>query len=207
MVMKKEDLEKHLDNILTDGLIKEAEQDNADFEKALREISDEEFNKIVSPQLPTGHVYGGEKFFSYDLSSLKKVGSNARYLRKCKDEKECMLQLQRLREKLLIARMEKESVVSEKKNIASPAIIDGFDVWDVSLKELGDKLTLLERNYESSLARPETSMSEENGWTLAMAYLRLHRKKDAIEVLKTLKKRAGNTPFGIRCARLLEILY
>ena len=45
--MKEKDLDKHLDNLIIDGLIKEAEQDNADFEAAMRNMSDEEFEELI----------------------------------------------------------------------------------------------------------------------------------------------------------------
>ena len=45
--MKEKDLDKHLDNLIIDGLIKEAEQDNADFEAAMRKMNDEEFEKLI----------------------------------------------------------------------------------------------------------------------------------------------------------------
>lgn len=45
--MKEKDFEKCLDNIIIDGLIKEAEQDNADFEIAMREMTDEDFLALI----------------------------------------------------------------------------------------------------------------------------------------------------------------
>ena len=45
--MKEKDLEKMLDSMIVDGLIKEAEQDNADFEYAMSKISEEDFDEIV----------------------------------------------------------------------------------------------------------------------------------------------------------------
>ena len=41
--MKEEDLKKNLDKIIIDGLIKEAEQENADFEAAMKKMSNEDF--------------------------------------------------------------------------------------------------------------------------------------------------------------------
>lgn len=51
-------MDKHLDNLIIDGLIKEAEQDNADFEAAMRNISDDDFESIIAsdrkqPKNPT----------------------------------------------------------------------------------------------------------------------------------------------------------
>ena len=45
--MKEEDLDKYLDSLIIDGLIKESEQDNADFENAMRTMSDEAFYDII----------------------------------------------------------------------------------------------------------------------------------------------------------------
>lgn len=45
--MKEKDLEKCLDNLIIKGIIQEAEQDNAEFEAAMRNISDEEFLALI----------------------------------------------------------------------------------------------------------------------------------------------------------------
>lgn len=49
--MKEKDLEKCLDNLIIEGLIKEAEQDNAEFEAALRNMSDEDFLQLISQDI------------------------------------------------------------------------------------------------------------------------------------------------------------
>ncbi|MDE7419537.1 MAG: hypothetical protein K2N35_04950 [Muribaculaceae bacterium] len=45
--MKEKDLEKCLNNLVIKGLIQEAEQDNAEFEVAMREMSDEDFLALI----------------------------------------------------------------------------------------------------------------------------------------------------------------
>lgn len=45
--MKEKDLEKCLDNLIIKGLIQEAEQDNAEFEAAMRNMSDEDFLALI----------------------------------------------------------------------------------------------------------------------------------------------------------------
>ncbi|MDE7080889.1 MAG: hypothetical protein K2O78_04465 [Muribaculaceae bacterium] len=45
--MKETDLEKSLDNLIIDGLIKEAEQDNADFEAAMKLMSNADFGELI----------------------------------------------------------------------------------------------------------------------------------------------------------------
>lgn len=50
--MKASDLEKHIDNLIIDGLIKEAEQDNADFEAAMKNMSDEDFLALIYDAVP-----------------------------------------------------------------------------------------------------------------------------------------------------------
>ena len=44
--MKEKDLDKNLENIIIDGLIKEAEQENADFAAEMRKMSEEEFESL-----------------------------------------------------------------------------------------------------------------------------------------------------------------
>ncbi|MDE7347173.1 MAG: hypothetical protein K2N48_10610 [Muribaculaceae bacterium] len=45
--MKEKDLKKCLDNLIINGLIQEAEQDNTEFETAMREMSDEDFLALI----------------------------------------------------------------------------------------------------------------------------------------------------------------
>ena len=45
--MKEKDLDKCLDNLIIKGLIQEAEQDNAEFETAMRKMSDEDFLALI----------------------------------------------------------------------------------------------------------------------------------------------------------------
>lgn len=45
--MKEKDLEKCLDNLIINGLIQEAEQDNTEFEVAMRKMSDEDFLALI----------------------------------------------------------------------------------------------------------------------------------------------------------------
>ena len=50
--MKEEDIDRIIDNMITEGLIKEGEQDNADFEAALRNMSDEDFLAMIHEARP-----------------------------------------------------------------------------------------------------------------------------------------------------------
>lgn len=54
--MKASDFEKHIDNLIIDGLIKEAEQDNADFEAAMKNMSDEDFLALIYDAVPDSPV-------------------------------------------------------------------------------------------------------------------------------------------------------
>lgn len=50
--MKEKDIERLIDDMITEGLIKECEQDNADFEAGLRNMSDEDFIAMISDARP-----------------------------------------------------------------------------------------------------------------------------------------------------------
>lgn len=45
--MKEKELKRNLDYLIINGLIKEAEQDDADFEAAMRRMSEEDFNELI----------------------------------------------------------------------------------------------------------------------------------------------------------------
>ena len=65
--MKEKDLDKNLENIIIDGLIKEAEQENADFAAEMRKMSKEEFeagienNEFLEYASYNGKYYGTPK--------------------------------------------------------------------------------------------------------------------------------------------------
>ncbi len=71
--MKEKDLEKHLDNLIIDGLIKESEQDNADFEAAMRNMSDEDFLALIYDGTPehTATSYENKKAAEPAYKELK----------------------------------------------------------------------------------------------------------------------------------------
>lgn len=91
------------------------------------------------------------------------------------------------------------------------APMGSFDVSSASPEQIRAELPAMEQRYQEALntvdkSTPQSEELSEAGWTLAVAYLRLHKKGDAVKVLKELRMREGDTPLGRHCARLLEQL-
>lgn len=73
--MKEKDLEKNLDNLIIDGLIKEAEQDNKDFEIAMRNMSDEDFLGLIYDAVPAEKEPTHEYDDSLRFSSVDEIAN------------------------------------------------------------------------------------------------------------------------------------
>ncbi|MDE5840172.1 MAG: hypothetical protein K2H49_04560 [Muribaculaceae bacterium] len=70
--MKEKDLDTCLDNLIIKGLIQEAEQDNAEFEVAIREMSDEDFLALIYET--TEQIY---ETTEYPNASIMSVGKES----------------------------------------------------------------------------------------------------------------------------------
>lgn len=87
----------------------------------------------------------------------------------------------------------------------------GFDVATASPEEIKRMLPSLEKSYEECILKEEnvTRYSEEfpeAAWNLAVAYLKIHKKKDAVNILELLADQYSTSPLGIHCAQLLKQL-
>ena len=81
-----------------------------------------------------------------------------------------------------------------------------FDVNTATNEQIKAKLTELETNYNQAADDEEM---REAGWILTQAYLKLHKKGDAVKVLKELNEKFGKgrlNEFGNPYQKLLDIL-
>lgn len=231
--MKEEDLKKHLDNILIDGLIKEAEQDNADFEAAMRKISDESFDEIVmEPVEADCECLGGS-----DDDMVNPIIAASEYAAEPSERaairlNRAQLSPQKNASKFKLLRPWISSIASAAAIIlivlipsinsmnnklcdsalyASQAYISpskgGLDLSTASTDDIKAELPDLVARYEASCKDGRyTEDFPDAAWQLAVAYLKLHRKGDAVKVLKTLEAQTSGTPMGEHCKKLLEQL-
>lgn len=216
--MKEKDLEKMLDSMIVDGLIKESEQDNADFKCAMSKISDEDFDEIVG--VPE---YADERACDNMCTGTEEYAPAAASVNQ--QETSAVLQTQK---RFLIkpwiwslsaAAVILVCVLAPAYNIMNNKLCDsaliasssymtstkgGFDVNTATKEQLKAELSTLERNYTKAADDEE---KREAGWNLVQAYLKLHKKGDAVKVLKELNEKfsAGND-FGDPYQELLEIL-
>lgn len=230
--MKEEDLKKHLDNILIDGLIKEAEQDNADFEAAMRHISDEDFEEIVME--PAMSEYEGHGAVAADMdyrsvAAFETLAAEPAY-------ESIFPPVKQKKSKFKIFRPWITAIASSAAVIAIVLIPSinamngklcdsalymsesyitaskgGLDLSTATNEEIKAALPEMEKRYESSISVDGkfTTYSEdfpEAAWDLAVAYLKLHKKSDAVEVLKTLESQTKGTSMGNHCEALLKQL-
>lgn len=258
--MKEKDLEKCLDNLIIKGLIQEAEQDNAELEAALREMSEEDFLSLIyeADEEPIAAAA-----FSMDTASYEKdivvphraarrvLLSDANSAIDEWDEWENTVPLNKSKYAtpgnkgwkiwagaiasiaaiLLIvfipAHMYMNSRICESALLVSEAYMEpsrGRDISSMTKEEVRDILPELEMQYSASLKREEgmqnietpegkekeyyqvISDPQEAGMELVQAYLRLNKKDKAIEVLKQLCDKYGDSEFGEQYKNLLEII-
>ncbi len=246
--MKEEDLEKHLKNIIIDGLIKEAEQDNADFEAAMRNISDEDFEEIIyEPEYEYEQCGAGEDDnnhrLRFELVKGQRVAAEDNLAASAMVEDGFGDSSHRISPTSVSAT--EESPVNVRKNfrpwivsaISAAAVIlvvlipsinymngklcdsalyassayvtasrGSLDVTNMTEEEVKTQLSELEKRYEDGLQANEADELREAGWDLTMAYLKLHKKRDAIRVLNELAKRYKGSEFGTHCAEMLKQL-
>ncbi len=254
--MKEKDLEKCLDNLIIKGLIQEAEQDNAEFEAAMREMSEEDFlaliyeadeesmraamireNKMVlkntismdtAPSLMPH--FAVEEYDEWDAPTpLNKPEATKSRNNNWKIWTAAIASVAAI---LLIvfipASREMDSRICESALLASATYMTpargGDDIVTMPKEEVKALLPELKMQYSESLRREEgiqymetpedkgteyylvTSDPQEAGMELVQAYLRLNKKEKAIEVLKQLSDKYGDSEFGEQCKNLLEIL-
>lgn len=250
--MKEKDLNKCLDNLIIDGLIKEAEQDAIEFAEAMRRTSDAEFEDIVMqdawaeavnddididedcsikhsiscslemtrPQFAHGKAidFMGNEPFSPIVSSAPAPPAPKRS--RLKAFRPWIAAAVAAVAVILIVLVPSinsmngrlcESALYMSADYITAPMGGGFDVSSASPEQIKAELPALEARYQGALntvdkPTPQSEELSEAGWTLAVAYLRLHKKGDAVKVLKELAKREGDSPLGRHCARLLEQL-
>ena len=225
--MKEKDLDKHLDNLIIDGLIKEAEQDNADFEAAMRNMSDEEFEELI---YEPAYAEAEEDRASEMMAAS--VAADMDYLEK------------RRRHQPLVAKKSKWQVLRPwiASAMAAAAVVlivlipsvnamngklcdsalyasnayitssrSASEINGLSDGQLKSKLPELEKRYKECVKVDGkltyyTDDLKEAGWDLTLAYLRLHKKGDALKVLKVLSTQFEGTPFGDHCQKMINQL-
>ena len=225
--MKEKDLDKHLDNLIIDGLIKEAEQENADFEAAMRNMSDEEFEELI---YEPAYAEAEEDRASEMMAAS--VAADRDYLEK------------RRRHQPLVAKKSKWQVFRPwiTSAVAAAAVVlivlipsvntmngklcdsalyasnayitssrSASEINGLSDGQLKSKLPELEKRYKECVKEDGklayyTDDLKEAGWDLTLAYLRLHKKGNALKVLKVLSTQFEGTPFGDHCQKMINQL-
>ena len=191
----KEDNTPDIENAIIDGIIKEAEQDDFEFGVALKSISDEDFNAIIErDHRPKGKSALGRLWRRYRPWCVAAIAAVAAVLIIL------LPSINSMNAKLC----ESALYASAEYTTTSRA---GVDVMNVSLDELKKGLPELENRYYDCI-KGDLIVGDikEPGWDLTVAYLRLHKKGKAINVLKTLSNTYPDTPFGDHCQALLTQL-
>lgn len=233
--MKEKDLDKNLENIIIDGLIKEAEQENADFAAEMRKMSEEEFEDMIyQPVYADSVVYDNEYSMASSEPLYRKVASIAADNEICEPSVIDFKSPTKSRFKLfrpwiaatisaaavilivlipsinsMNAKLCNSALYMSESYITAPK--GGFDISSASIEQIKEELPNLEQQYQNTIEVDGKLVFyrdgfQDAGWTLAIAYLKLHKKSDAVKVLKTLESQTHGTPFGDHCAKMLEQL-
>lgn len=166
--------------LTVNGICREAHQDNLDFGMAMKSLSKEKLKEIV----------GMRNLERIEVSSNGKSVKILRF-------KPWMWQVASIAAVVVIAftvvfNIEKNARYSVDNAIYACAEIstdltrDGSEILDIQSmtdEELTNKLPLLVANYNSVQSSDEIA---DNGFALAMAYLRLHDRENAKEILQKL---------------------
>lgn len=226
--MKEKDLEKNLDNLIIDGLIKEAEQDNADFEAAMRQMSEEEFEELIyepayaeadedrASEMPTASIAAD---MDYNERQWKPSQPSVAKKSKWQVFRPWITSAVAAAAVVLIVLIPSVNAMNGKlcdsALYASTEYItssrSASEINGLSDDQLKAKLPELEKRYKECIKEDGkftyyTDDLQETGWDLTLAYLRLHKKGDAVKVLKVLSEHFGSTPFGNHCKKMLDQL-
>lgn len=228
--MKEKDLEKNLDNLIIDGLIKEAEQDNADFEAAMRQMSDEEFEELIyEPAYPEADEVRVSEMAAASVAADTDMeyDDKRRIVPRPFAAKKSKWQVFRpwitsavaAAAVVLIVLIPSVNAMNGKlcdsALYASTEYItssrSASEINGLSDDQLKAKLSELEKRYKECIKEDGkftyyTDDLKETGWDLTLAYLRLHKKGDAVKVLKVLSAQFNGTSFGDHCQKMLEQL-
>lgn len=234
--MKEKDLDKNLENIIIDGLIKEAEQENADFAAEMRKMSKEEFEDMVyQPVYADSGIDDNEYSISpreplYRKTAASIAADSEIYESPVIDFKSHTKSRFKLFRPWIAAAVSAAAVIlivlipsinSLNAKLCDSALYmseayitapkGGIDISSASIVQIKEELPNLEQQYKSTIEQDGKSVIyhdgfQDAGWNLAIAYLKLHKKSDAVKVLKTLESQTHGTPFGNHCAKMLEQL-
>ena len=177
--------------LCVDGIIKEAEQDNLDFGHALKSISLEELKDIIGKDSEVTIPLSEKEKREIKLESNKEVKRKPFKINRWIWVAACYGILIG-GGAIWIAKADRDARFAVDNAIYACAYIkdgntrDAFGVPDITgltEKELKEKVSSLAEIYNSSHT-PESIY--ESGNTLAMAYMKLHNRKKAKEVLEEL---------------------
>lgn len=256
--MKEEDLDRYIDSLIIDGLIKESEQDNADFENAMRSMSDDAFYDIILGLNPVDKVKSEEYEFH---DEPKSANDECCYSMIVPDGEESIVSENASNMHYRLGRRgpsnqpityasEPDFEERDKKSLwhrVRPWIISAFcaaafiaaviipinnhinarlcdnalyiseaymnqenlyiPTQQMPLDKVESELPALEQYYEAYKQQNVASEDlQRAGCELATAYLRLHKRSDAVKVLNDLAEQFKGTDFGTQCATLVKTL-
>lgn len=180
--------------LTVDGICREAQQDNFDFGLAMKSLSKDQLKEIIGKQ-DAERPAATSTAESPDIKDKNRIGD-----RKKRWFKPWMWQAASIAAVVIIAvtavlRIERDARYSVDNAIYTSAEIkpdltrdsrEPIDVKSLSDEELKAKLPDLLNIYKFATSTDEIAG---NGYALAMAYLRLHDRAKAIEILEQLINR------------------
>lgn len=175
-----------------DGIIKEEMEDGIEFAHALKNISDAGFEKAIGGKKPSTSVF--RKILVERIAwaasiaviviggaiTIYNVERNGRY------------------------ELDNTIVAYNYVHVPSRGGSESVDITSLSEKELQDYIPRLEEAYRTTPA-DDVQECEEAGMNLALAYLKLHNRKEALYVLRELSERfADDEYFAAQCQRIIK---
>lgn len=179
-----------------DGLCREMEQENVDFAIAMRNISAEGFDKIINRKKSNPFKNGNNRIrerFAWisSIAALFIVGLFSVITVMKSGESKVDDILVHYNESMLIDRAGGEAV----------------DYTAMSTEELKRNIPMLADNYRKAIEGDDVQAQEIAGFTLAMAYLKIHDRKEAVEILREMTVRfADDEEFKAQCEEILSLL-
>lgn len=167
--------------ITVDGICKEAHQDDIDFGHALKNISREQLREIIGPRHTLGaHVTKTAKPGIFHRWIWNAVGYAAMIA--------IAFGVGIYQHRQSNFAVDNAIISCQYEILSSRSVHAPFEINALSDEDLKAKLPQLKSIYEESI---DADTENENGFTLAMAYLRLHDREQAKAILEELIKKYG----------------
>lgn len=168
------------------GICKEADQDNMDFGLAMKKLSKEQLCEIIGKKADASKNLTNKKPTNWIKPWMWQAGSIAAVI------VIAFIVILNMHKHYQYALYDNIYACAQFEETHNRGVTHVIDITNLSDSELKAKLPEMEKNYNESDDPDERYLY---GYPLAMAYIRLHQPKPALDILNTLVSELKNDEY------------